>query len=172
MRISLLLPRIAAACILMSFPAKSAEEAFSWTGTYEGMFACDDVTDGRASSFGRDMKVQIVQEDDRLTVHTGAVVDSATGTSTSIYTGVVKDSANGDVSSGYLEICWSSFAYKELLRIFPAATDEENFGFAADTIFVSDSLPGAEGALVVESCKWSLKRVSTQKPDIAACELK
>lgn len=172
MRLPFFLPGIAAICMLLSFPAKSTEEAFSWTGTYEGLFACDDVTNGRASSFGRDMKVEIVQEGEKLTVHTGAVVDDATGTSTSIYTGTVRDSAKGDVSSGYLEVCRSSFPYKELLRIFPATTDRDNFGFAADTIFISESLPGAEGDLVVESCKWSLKRISTDRPDIESCELK
>jgi hypothetical protein len=78
-----------------------AEQRFSWTGTYEGFFVCDDVTDGVPSSFGRPMTVRIVQTGDRLDL----ALDSDVGPSTALYRGAVRTSPRGDMVSGFVKAC-------------------------------------------------------------------
>jgi len=75
----------------------------------------------------------------------------------------------GDIESGFLEVCRPSFPYKELVRIFPTGTTSDEFGFSADTVFVTERLPGSKGTLVVESCRWSLDRITTEAPEIETC---
>ena len=147
----------------------SANETFSWSGTYEGFFVCDDVTAGAPGTFGRPLRIRVAQDGDSLTVATEAVVAKTTGESSAVYSGKVIADKTGTMVSGYLEVCWSDFAYSEIMRLFPASTGREPFGFSASTVFVTEALPGAEGDLVVESCMWSMTRVSTEAPDIKSC---
>ncbi|MCP4383678.1 MAG: hypothetical protein GY798_20060 [Hyphomicrobiales bacterium] len=160
---------IVAATMLAMATGAAGGEPFSWTGTYDGFFACDRLTDGVASSFGRPWTIDIVQTGDRIDMAARAVVDPAEGTSTGLYRGAVQESPSGDTVSGYLEFCTGSFEHKELVRIFPATTTGETFGFAADTVFVSQEAPGVAGKLVVESCKWAMHRVSTEAPAFDPC---
>jgi hypothetical protein len=159
----------AAAAVLAMATGAAADAPFSWTGTYDGFFVCDKLTDGVASSIGRAWTMDIVQTGDRIDMATRTVVDPAEGTSTILYRGAVQQSPAGDEVSGYVEFCAGTFAYKELVRIFPATTTGETFGFAADTVFVSQEVPGVEGKLVVESCKWAMRRVSTEAPAFDPC---
>ena len=145
----------------------AAAEPFSWTGTYQGFFVCDNVTAGVPSNFGRSMTLHIHQDSDVLNVEIDSVVDASVGGS--LYHGLVTRSPAGDIESGFLEVCRPSFPYKELVRIFPAGTTGDGFGFSADTVFVTDGLPGIEGKLVVESCKWSLDRIKSEVPDFETC---
>ncbi|MES0882569.1 hypothetical protein [Roseibium sp. SCP14] len=147
----------------------SAEEPFSWTGSYDGFVVCDHVKNGVPSTFGRALELHFVQEGDVLHIATG-IDDPTIGTGTSLYHGLVMSSPDGDFTSGFIESCKSRFPYKELIRIFPAGTQTGKFGFSASTVFVSDSLPGSEGALVVESCRWSATRISTEEPKIQRCD--
>ncbi|MEM9630889.1 MAG: hypothetical protein AAGA50_06170 [Pseudomonadota bacterium] len=146
-----------------------AEEPFSWTGSYDGFVVCDHVEAGVPSTFGRALELHFVQEGDVLHIATG-IDDPTIGTGTSLYHGLVMSSPAGDFTSGFIQSCKSRFPYKELIRIFPAGTQTEKFGFSASTVFVSDSLPGSEGALVVESCRWSATRISTDEPKIQRCD--
>lgn len=146
-----------------------AEDAFSWTGTYEGTVVCDDVTDGLPSTFKLEMTFDIVQTDDRIDISTGSLVSAEAGISKALYRGHVRTAPGGDIVSGYAEVCRASFPYRELARFFPAYTGGKDFRVSADTIFVSDAVPGVEGKLVTESCMWSLKRVSTEPPTIEFC---
>ena len=152
---------------LFSLPASA--EGFSWNGSYEGHFVCDDVTAGVAGGFSRPFKAQIIRNGTDIDLAISAVVDPTAGASPSRYRGKLQETAGGAVMSGYLEVCSGRFAYKEMVRIFPATVSGENFSFAADTIFVTEALPGAEGKLVVESCKWSLKWVSVEAPEFETC---
>ncbi|MEM9473478.1 MAG: hypothetical protein AAGA00_16105 [Pseudomonadota bacterium] len=153
---------------LFSLPASA--EGFSWNGSYEGHFVCDDVTAGSAGGFSRPFKAQIIQDGSDIDMAISAVVDPATGESPSLYRGKLQETAGGTVMSGYLEVCSGRFLYKELVRIFPATASGTSFSFAGDTIFITEALPGAEGKLVVESCKWALKRVSVETPDFKTCQ--
>ena len=157
------------ASLLALFAAPAGAEGFSWNGSYEGHFVCDDVTAGAAGGFSRAFEARIIQKGTDIDLAISAVVDPAAGASPSRYRGKLQESADGSVMSGYLEVCSGRFAYKEMVRIFPATNSGKTFSFAADTIFVTEALPGAEGKLVVESCKWALKRVSTETPDFEAC---
>lgn len=160
---------LAAALFLAMSTSVSAEEAFSWTGSYEGFVACDRVMNGVPSTFGRALELHFVQDGNVLHVAT-EIDDPSLGDKASLYNGLVMASPAGDFTSGYLEACRSRFPYKELIRIFPAGTTSDKFGFSASTVFVSDRLPGAEGDLLVENCRWSATRVSGEVPKIKRCE--
>jgi len=159
----------ATAVILILFVAPAAAEGFSWTGTYEGHFVCDHVIGGAAGGFSRPFSAHIRQSGARIDMETFALISPETKGKPSLYRGKLQENAEGLVMSGYLEACRGRFDYKELVRIFPATASGGSFSFAADTIFVSEALPGAEGKLLVESCKWALKRTSAEVPDFETC---
>ncbi|MFN3248728.1 hypothetical protein [Roseibium album] len=159
----------AAALVVADTSMAAAEEAFSWTGSYDGYVVCDHVQDGVPSTFGRAFELHMVQEGDILHIATG-IDDPTIGTGASLYHGQVMASPAGDFTSGFIQSCKPRFPYIELIRIFPASTLAEEFSFSASTVFVSDSLPGSEGALVVESCRWSATRNSSGVPKIQRCE--
>ena len=154
-------------CSLLSLPV--AAEPISWTGTYEGHFVCDHINGSAAGGFSRSLQAHVRHDGTRLDVETFAVISPETKGKPSLYSGKVQDIAGGQVMAGYLEACRGRFDYKELVRIFPATRVGQAFSFAADTIFITEALPGAEGRLVVESCKWALKRVSTDAPEFETC---
>ena len=159
---------LAAAILAASSGFASADEA-SLTGTYQGFFVCDDVTDGAGGEFGRPMKMEVVQSGDRVDMRNTVSVDPSGPESHTVFRGHVA-AAPGDGSlSGYVEACDSTFAHKELVRIFPTSPARNPFGFATDTVFISDAVPGVHG-LVAESCKWALTRVSTEAPTFERCE--
>jgi len=160
-----------AGCLLLvlSVATARAEATFSWTGSYEGYVVCDRVMDGVPSTFGRALELHFVQDGNVINIATG-IDDPSLGTKPSLYHGLVMTSPSGEFESGFIEACKSRFPYKELIRLFPASTQSKPFGFSASTVFVSDSLPGSEGDLLVESCRWSATRVSTAEPKIQKCE--
>jgi len=147
-------------------PATAAD--FSLTGTYDGFFVCDHIAGGAGGGFGRAMTMEIVQTGDRIALRNTVKVDPAAPESHTLYRGRVVAGAGGSIS-GYAEVCGGSFPHKELVRIFPASPSRDPFSFAADTVFVSEAVPGAGDKLVVESCKWALARVSTEVPEFDAC---
>lgn len=149
--------------------AATAAEPFAWTGSYEGFVVCDNVAAGKGGSFGRPMTLAIVQTGDVIDARNTVEVAPSQGASHTVFRGRVMASTTGETVSGYLEVCDATFPHKELIRIFPAATTQDSFGFAADTVFVSEAVPGAGGRLIVESCKWSLTRTSTEKPAFEPC---
>jgi uncharacterized cupredoxin-like copper-binding protein len=161
--------RAGIAISLMLTTAAAADEAFDWSGSYEGFVVCDDVTAGAGGAFGLPMSLTIVQSGDRIDAQNTVQVTPSGQASHTLFRGRVAADAAGDTVSGYLEACDATFAHKELIRIFPTATTRMPFAFAADTVFVSEAVPGEAGKLVVESCKWSLKRVATNSPDFAPC---
>ena len=160
---------IAGGVILATLGAACADDAFSWTGSYEGMLACDDVTGGEFSTFARSVTASVQQTETEIQLEISAVVDASEGVTSSTYRGGIMYSPAGDVASGYLEACRVSFPYKELVRIFPASVTGETFAFSADTIFVSEAVPGTDDKLIVESCRWSLTRISTETPSLNSC---
>ncbi len=147
----------------------SAAEAASWTGEYAGYVICDRLRDGAGSNFGVEVSVGIVHEGDTLHMAVSSTLDGGGRPPSSLYHGLLRRSRSGDVGSGFLEACRPSFPFKEQLRIFPATPSRVGFGFAADSIFISDGMPGGDGELIVESCKWSLDRISLQAPVIEFC---
>jgi hypothetical protein len=160
-------PVIAAALLLAG--SATAAEPFDWSGTYEGFVVCDDITAGAGGTFGLPMTLAIAQTEDRVDARNTVAVDPSEAASDTVFRGKVMASVAGDMVSGYLEACEATFPHKEMIRIFPAGTGRQPFGFAADTVFVSEAVPGEEGKLVVESCKWSLKRTSTERPSFDPC---
>ncbi len=63
-------------------------------------------------------------------------------------------------------MCLARISQKELARFFPAYSGGGDFRITANTIFVLETVPGVEGKLVVDSCMWSLKRLSSERPTI------
>jgi len=157
------------AALLALFALPAAAEGFSWNGSYEGHFVCDHVIGGAAGGFSRSFFAHIRHSGSRIDMETIALISPETKGKPSLYRGKLQETAGGSVTSGYLEACKGRFDYKELVRIFPATSSGKSFSFAADTIFVSEALPGAEGKLVAESCKWALKRVSAEAPEFKTC---
>jgi hypothetical protein len=149
--------------------AAAAAEPFDWTGTYEGFVVCDNIAGGIASTFGRPMTLAIAQSGDRIDARNTVDVDPSQDASYTVFRGRAIAGATGDWVSGYLEVCDSSFPHDEMIRIFPASTGAETFSFAADTVFVAEVVPGMGENLVVESCKWSLTRTSTERPSFESC---
>jgi len=155
--------------LLGTASARSAEDAFSWTGSYQGFVTCDDATGGVFGTFARPVTAGIVQTGEAIVLDLSVVVESDVGVTSTTFRGEVMSSSAGDVSTGYVESCKGSFPHTELARFFPASTRSEGFAFTADTIFVSKDVPGAAGKLVVESCRWSLVRISTEAPEVGGC---
>ncbi|MEM1362938.1 MAG: hypothetical protein AAGF94_14695 [Pseudomonadota bacterium] len=154
---------------LLAASSISAQEPFDWTGEYEGYLVCSHVEDNAFGQFSSPFSVRIQQNGRDLIADAGAIVEATDASPPSVYRGELVMNDSGDVQAGYLEECNARFAYRELVRIFPATPKEHDFGFAADTIFVTKELPGAEGRLMVEQCHWALTRVSTEVPDLEEC---
>lgn len=146
----------------------AAAADFTLTGTYEGFVVCDDTTGGEGGAFGRAMTIDVVQTGDAIVMRNTVAVDPAGPMSHTLYRGRVAVAAGGAIS-GYVEACGATFPHTELVRIVPASPARVPFGFAADTIFVSDAVPGSGGKLVAESCKWALTRLSADVPMFEAC---
>jgi hypothetical protein len=87
-----------------------------------------------------------------------------------LFHGSVQTDPNRDTISGFFEGCGGSYEFRELARIFPASTVNDSFSFSADSIFQSTALPSFENQLVVDSCKYVLKRDSTAPPEIETCD--
>lgn len=153
--------------ILVSFGA-SATAAFSLSGRYEGAVACDSTTEGRAWSWGREIALSIVDEGGQLRVEYVYTDKAELGVEFTRYAGQAVTSPDGAVVSGYFRVCDATFPAYELVRLFPTSTANEPFSFAADSIWVSDQVPNLPG-LTVQSCKWAMKRVSSETPTVRAC---
>jgi hypothetical protein len=162
------IPAMLGAVALSGTVLTASAADFSLTGTYEGFFVCDDVTDGQGGAFGRAMTMEVVQSGDHVAMRNTVAVDPSGPESHTLYRGRVAAGAGGSIA-GYVEACGGTFPHKELVRIFPALPSRQPFSFAADTVFVSDAVPGVGGKLVAESCKWALTRVSTETPEFEAC---
>lgn len=160
---------VTALAVLAVASSAFASETFSWTGSYQGHVICARVADGMPLNFRRSISADVLQDGDELLFVIGSDFDMGDRVGNSLYRGLLHRGAAGEADSGFLEACRTSFPYKELVRIFPMAPTQYPFGVVADTIFVSDMMPGAEGNLIVESCRWSLDRVSDQSPEIEGC---
>jgi hypothetical protein len=154
--------------ILLFLLAAAPASAFSLTGKYEGVVACDSTTAGSASTWGWKIEVLIVQEGTDLKVEYKYVDTAEYGAEFTLYSGKAALSPDGSVISAYFNACDASFPAKELVRIFPSATSGKPFSLTADSIWVSDHVPNLPG-LTVQSCRWSLNRVSTDTPTVRAC---
>lgn len=115
-----------------------------------------------------------MQEADALHIETSTTKDDALqGEQASLYTGqaVVTD---GRVS-GYATACRTGFPYQKMVRILPTSPGENGFGFAAETLFVTNapqSPPNRQGHLIVESCLWVMTRISAATPEMDTCAAK
>ena len=147
----------------------SAAADFSLTGTYEGSYVCDSVTAGVPSTWARPISVGVAQEGTGLRADLGYTDAKELGREFSVYRGEVAEAPNRSFVTGYLSSCGGTFRAQELVRLFPAATNAKDFEFAADGIWVSSDVPNIPG-LTVQSCKWSVRRVSTEPPTIRPCD--
>ncbi len=155
--------------VLPQFSVATLADEFSITGEYRGMYACDSTTAGVPSSWARPMTASIVQDGDHFNVDLKYTDEQELGHEYSLYRGQLAEPTQGDLLSGYFVACGGTFPSQELARIFPAATGGETFSMAIDSVWVSDQVPNIPG-LTVQSCKWSLTRVSTDASDVRPCE--
>lgn len=148
-------------------PAAHAE-SFSLTGTYEGRYACDSTAAGVPSSWSDPMSAGIVQEGDRISIDLRYTDKQELGAEYSLYRGSIALSSDGTLVSGYFEACGGTFPSKELARFFPASTSSTPFSLSVTSVWASDQVPNLPG-LTVQTCMWSLTRVSTDTPEIRPC---
>ena len=157
---------ILAALILLVIPAHG--EQTSLTGSYSGVVACDRTDDGRPGAFQLRLNIRVLQDGDRLDIATWTAKDEALKRRRpSLYTGKAA-TVDGRVS-GYVTACRPDFDYQEAVRILPALPTKDGLSFAADTIFMTEALPGREGELIVESCRWVMVRESKDPPEMERC---
>ncbi len=155
-----------ATLLLLATPAYS-EEA-NLTGSYSGVVACDRTDDGRPGAFQLRLNIRVLQDGDRLDIATWTAKDEALKRRRpSLYTGKAAI-ADGRVS-GYVTACRPDFDYEEAVRILPALPTKDGLSFSADTIFMTEALPGREGELIVESCRWVMVRENKDPPDMERC---
>lgn len=158
--------RLFAALLLLATPAYGEE--LSLTGSYSGVVACERTEDGRPGVFQLRLDIRVLQENEYLHIATWTVEDETLKRKkASLYTGKAV-TADGRVS-GYAAACRPDFDYKEIVRILPALPTEDGLSFTADTIFVTEALPGQEGRLIVESCRWVMVRKSAEPPVMDRC---
>ena len=160
------LTAVTIAC-LVAFPA-GAETRFSMTGRYEGIYACDSTTAGVPASWGRPIAAGIVQSGNTIRIDLTYTDKVEGGLEYSLYKGEVSLSPDGSLVAGYFQSCGATFPALELVRIFPASTQGDVFNFAADGVWTSSQTPNIPG-LIVQSCKWSVRRVSTEMPTVRPC---
>ncbi|WP_170763670.1 hypothetical protein [Ruegeria lacuscaerulensis] len=144
-------------------------ESFSLTGQYEGRYACDSTTAGVPSSWSDPMSAGIVQEGDRISIDLRYTDKQELGAEYSLYSGSVALTPEGSLVSGYFEACDGTFPSKELARFFPASTTASPFSLSITSVWASDQVPNLPG-LTVQTCMWSLTRVSTDMPKIRSCD--
>ncbi|WP_170333897.1 hypothetical protein [Ruegeria arenilitoris] len=154
--------------LLAGYLTPANADGFSLTGQYEGMYACDSTTGGVPSSWADPMRAGIVQDGDRISIDLLYTDKQELGAEYSLYTGSIALAPDGKLVSGYFESCGGTFPSKELARLFPAATDTA-FSFSVTSVWASDQVPNLPG-LTVQTCTWSLKRVSTETPKVRPCE--
>lgn len=142
--------------------------AFSLSGRYEGVVACDSTTAGNASTWGWRIEVLIVQDDTDLRVEYKYIDKAELGAEYTLYNGKAAMSSDGKVVSAYFNACDASFPALELVRMFPSSTASDPFSFTADSVWISDQVPNLPG-LTVQSCRWSLRRVSSKPPRVRSC---
>ncbi|WP_170552648.1 hypothetical protein [Ruegeria atlantica] len=160
--------RKTAFAIFVAIPCAAYAEGFSLTGQYEGRYACDSTTGGVPSSWSDPMSAGIVQDGDRISIDLRYTDKQELGAEYSLYTGSVVLNPEGTLVSGYFEACGGTFPSKELARFFPAAANTP-FSFSVTSVWASDQVPNLPG-LTVQTCTWSLQRVSTETPTVRPCE--
>ena len=153
---------------LIAVAGTAQADPFSITGRYEGLYACDSSTAGVPSSWARPMSAAIVQDGTTIRIDLRYTDEAEEGAEYSLYTGELAAAPDGSFVTGYFAACGGTFPSLELARIFPAATNETAFQFAVDSVWASDEVPNIPG-LTVQSCKWSLRRVSTDTPTVRPC---
>lgn len=149
--------------------APALAEELSLTGSYSGVVACERTQDGRPGVFQLQLDIRVLQEGDHLHIATWTAEDEALQRKkASLYAGKAAI-ADGRVS-GYAQACRPDFDYIETVRILPAMPVGSDLSFSAETIFITEALPGREGSLIVESCRWVMVRENAAPPDMERCE--
>ncbi len=159
---------VATFAALAAMAGAAMAEGFSLTGRYEGRYACDSTTAGVPSSWSRPMAAGIVQDGDTFTIDLTYTDKQELGSEYSLYSGMMSLNPDGSLVSGYFEACGGSFPSKELARFFPAGTATDPFSVSITSVWASDVVPNVPG-LTVQSCVWSLTRVSTEAPKVRPC---
>ena len=158
--------RLLAVLLLLAFPAYGEE--INATGSYSGIVACERTEDGRPGVFQLRLDIRVLHEGDQLHIATWTAEDEALKRrKASLYKGKAV-TADGRIS-GYVTACRPDFDYQESVRILPALPTENGLSFAAETIFITEALPGREGHLIVESCRWVMVRKSAETPTMERC---
>lgn len=148
--------------------AAVSSERFSMTGTYEGVLACDSVSNGLLDGFSTPGVLKIIQRGSSeisLELKYGDEDDPTI----CLYEGATVTDRDGDAVGGYFEACGGTFVSTEVARIFPATRTEDGFNFAADTVFHSTDIDD-EGTLLVQGCKFAFTRVDRNRPRIQTCD--
>ena len=168
---ALALAALATLATLATGPGAASAEDFSMTGHYRGLYACDSTTAGVPGSWARPMTAAILQDGTSIRIDLTYDDQVEGGQEYSLYAGEIALSPDGSIVAGYFGACGGTFPSLELVRIFPTATAasaSRPFQFAANSVWVSSTVPNIPG-LTVQTCTWSLTRASTETPTVRPC---
>ena len=164
-----ILGRTAITLLVASGFAPAHAESFSLTGQYEGMYACDSTTGGVPSSWSDPMTRR-----------------NSSGRGSHFHRPALhrQTRAWGGVFALYRVGCsgtqWHAGqrVFRSLRRHLPIKGTGPHisrchgytpFSFSVTSVWASDQVPNLPG-LTVQTCTWSLKRVSTETPKVRPCE--
>ncbi len=166
--IRVLIPTAGLALVFGLLAQAAYADSFSLTGQYEGRYACDSTTAGVPSSWSDPMRAGIVQDGKRISIDLRYTDNQELGAEYSLYTGSIALTPDGTLVSGYFEACGGTFPSKELARFFPASTSTTPLSLSITSVWASDQVPNLPG-LTVQTCIWSLTRVSEETPKVRPC---
>ncbi len=148
---------------LLGFVAPQAEAfSFDLTGTWIGTQVCDDLVDGVPENFVlTDNLLEISQDGQNIRMKNFGL----------LYEGVAQKIAGGPTKGeAVVSVCGGNFEAQEIVRIKRIRTGGPGAGsWDAESIFQSDAVPGSIGEQDFSTCKWAYERISTDDPNVPAC---
>jgi hypothetical protein len=145
------------------------------TGTWQGTVVCDELLGGEYLNFvDTDAFFEILQEDNtfRMAYRSPDAEGEEQVADDLLYGGVIQEVEGSIYHEAIAGICGGDYEAQEIIRLRRILTigEEEAGRFDAESVFFTDDFPGAEGVLDFLSCKYAYERVSTEPPEVPACE--
>lgn len=133
--------------------------SLNMTGTWKGFTACDELKGGEFTHDKFDELLKISQDGDTVRMEGFGI----------LYEGKVQEIAAGGSMQGeaVLGAC-GGIEETETVRIQRIVTQGDEGSFDATSIYESDEF--FPGIRTFGTCKWHYKRVSTDDPEVEACD--
>jgi hypothetical protein len=141
------------------------------TGTWEGTVVCDELLGGEYVNFiDTDDFLEIIQDGNTFRIAYRSVGEGDEVEDDLLYEGVIQEVEGSIYSEAVAGTCGGDYEAQEIIRLRRILASGEEGRFDAESTFFTDDFPGAEGVLDFLSCKYAFERVSTEPPEVPACE--